>query len=476
MSSREHSKTGVQTDVARRICGRFVGGNISDLPGISAYGALVRTSRLNHLDRAEFFAAYHLRTTRHDEFSRVLAFSDKRKDELALALGINERERDLWDITEWLPFSGNLDWESLPWEPRICPCCARLGYHTLLFQLPWVARCPWHGANLIRCCRHCTRPFSVASSSILFKCRCGFDYINMREACRHRQLHLRGMTPWITTYLNWASAAREVNYLVHTPKPEASNWDALGQLIEMPTTLETRCGYTRTERTRLHERKLSIYDGVNPNISALGSKFLLGVPVDVDGVMELPAPTWSAFRHVGYELAEKLPEATFSDGELLRFFAGSCLSTQRSAATNRPDKMDILFLPVQVGGERGFLYVNAMAKAARDVVHRIGSYMEDAPNSGLPVCAGMLLLLRAYAEGMRVLLSRFFPELLKMQRDRPHLTLPWVLMQRQFGQTVGAKVVWALRSDDCQAALTPSTRNKPRHRALAPRARLNKRG
>jgi len=75
---------------------------------------------------------------------------------------------------------------------------------------------------------------------------------------------------------------------------------------------------------------------------------------------------------------------------------------------------------------------------------------------------------------MRVLLSRFFPELLKMQRDRPHLTLPWVLMQRQIGQTVEAKVVWAPRSDDCQAALTPSTRNKPRHRALAPRARLNK--
>jgi hypothetical protein len=215
---------------------------------------------------------------------------------------------------------------------------------------------------------------------------------------------------------------------------------------------------------------------VSPNISALGPKFLLDVPVDVDGVMELPAPTWSAFRHVGYELAEKLPEATFSDGELLRFFAGSCRPTQRFSATNRSDKVDILFLPVQVGGGRGFLYVNAMAKAVRDVVHRIGICMEGAPNSGLPVCAGMLLLLRAYAEGMRVVLSRFFPELLKMQRDRPHLTLPWVLMHRQFGQTVGAKVVWAPRSDDCQAALTPSIRNKPRQRTLAPRVRLNKRG
>jgi len=477
MNGRESSKTEAQTDVARRICGRFVGGNFSGLPGMSAYGALLRTARLNHLGRTEFFAAYRLRTTRRDELSRVLTFSEKRKEELAVALGINERERDLWDITEWLPFSGNFDWESLSWEPRICPCCARLGYHTLLFQLPWVARCPWHGANLIRYCRYCTRPFSAASSSILLKCQCGVDYVDVREACRHRQSHLRGMTQWITTYLNWASAAREANYLVHTPKLEVSNWDALGQLIEMPAVLQARCGYARTERVRLHERKLSIYDRVNPSIGTLGPKFLLGVPVDTDGVMELPAPAWSAFRHVGYELAEKLPEATFSDGELLRFFAGSRRPALRFAATHRSSNVDILFLPVQVGGKRGFLYVNAMAKAVRDVVHRLGSYLESAPNNwDLPVRAGMLLLLRAYAEGMRVVLSRFFPDLLKMQRDRPHLTLPWVLMQRQAGQTIEAKIVWTLRSDDCHAALTASPRNKRRRRPSAPRARLNKNG
>jgi hypothetical protein len=221
---------------------------------------------------------------------------------------------------------------------------------------------------------------------------------------------------------------------------------------------------------------LSIYDRVNPNVGALGTKFLLGVPVDVDGVVELPVSTWNAFRHVGYELAEKLPEATFSDGELLRFFKGSRRPALRFAATHRSGNLDILFLPVQVGGERGFLYVNAMAKAARDVAHRLGSYLEGAPNNcELPVRAGMLLLLRAYAEGMRVVLSRFVPELLKMQRDRPHLTLPWVLMQGRAGQSVGAKVVWAPRSDDCQAALTPSTRNKNR-RPLAPRARRKKHG
>lgn len=274
---------------------------------------------------------------------------------------------------------------------------------------------------------------------------------------------------WITSYLDWASAARETNYLVHTPKLEVSNWDALGQLIQMSATLEARCGHARAEHPRLHERKLSIYDRVNPNIGALGAQFLLDVPVDVDGVMELPASTWNAFRHVGYGLAEKLPEATFSDGELLRFFAGSRRPALRFAATHRSGNVDILFLPVQVGGERGFLYVNAMAKAARDVVHRLGSYMEGVPNNyDLPVRAGMLLLLRAYAEGMRVVLSRFFPDLHKMERDRPHLTLPWALIQRQAGQTVGAKVVWAPRSDDCQAALTPSPRSKRRSQRRLP--------
>lgn len=472
MNSQKSPVTALRANITRRICGRFVGDNFSNLPGISAYGALLRTARLNHLRRHEFFGAYHLRATRREELSHVLTFSAKRKDDLATALGINERERDLWDITEWLPFSGDLNWDSLPWEPRICPCCARLGYHTLLFQLPWIARCPWHGANLIRYCRHCTRPFSAASSSIPLKCRCGVDYINVREACRHRQLHLRDMNRWITAYLDWASEARETDYLVLTPKPEVSNWEALGQLIEMPDALQARCGYARTERPRLHERKLSIYDRVNPNIGVLGPKFLLGVPVDVDGVVELPASTWNAFRHIGYELAEKLPEATFSDGELLRFFAGSHRPALRFAATHRSGDVDILFLPVQVGGERGFLYVNSMAKASREVAHRLGSYLEGVPNNcDVPTRAGMLVLLRAYAEGMRVVLSHFVPDLRTMQRDRPHLTLPWVLIQRLGGKTVGAKLVWAPRSDECQTALTPMARNKNRRRPLAPRAR-----
>ena len=453
----------VRASIAHRISGRFVGDDFSWLPGISAYGALLRTARLNHLHRGVFFAAFGLRTTRHDEISNVLTFSTTRKQSLALALGVNDKERALWDVSAWLPFSGNLDWESLPWGPRICPCCARLGYHTLLFQLPWIARCPWHGSLLIRHCRGCGRSLSLAWEVVPMRCACGIDSVNVREACRHRQSHLKDMALWVDNYLNWAATARSTSHLVHTSNTDASNWEALGQLIEMPASLRARCGNTEINSHHLHERNLSFPKEESPTCDATVLRLLLDVPVAIDGVIELPRPIWSAFRDVGYELAGKLPEAALSNGELLRFMDGSRRTTMPTATKNRADSSSILFLPVQIGGERGFLYVNAIAKAVRDVAHRLGRHLKDfeGPQGRVPY-VGALILLRGYAEGMRVVLSRFVPALFEMKRDRPHLTVPWVLLKQKLDQTVQVKIVWAKRNDDCQAALTPKSRNNSR--------------
>lgn len=43
---------------------------------------------------------------------------------------------------------------SLAW----CPICAEGWYHTPVFQLAGLSRCPWHGCALRTCCPHCWRP------------------------------------------------------------------------------------------------------------------------------------------------------------------------------------------------------------------------------------------------------------------------------------------------------------------------------
>lgn len=44
------------------------------------------------------------------------------------------------------------------WTPthlRYCPLCMERGYHSPIYQLPWVVRCPIHGISLLERCKYC---------------------------------------------------------------------------------------------------------------------------------------------------------------------------------------------------------------------------------------------------------------------------------------------------------------------------------
>lgn len=45
---------------------------------------------------------------------------------------------------------------------RICPQCLELNYHCVLFDLPFVQTCPWHGVPLIGSCKGCSEPIKGA--------------------------------------------------------------------------------------------------------------------------------------------------------------------------------------------------------------------------------------------------------------------------------------------------------------------------
>jgi hypothetical protein len=53
---------------------------------------------------------------------------------------------------------------------RTCPVCAVIGYHSIVFQWPWLSRCPVHGVALTLTCPVCGRPWPSAIQ--LARCQC----------------------------------------------------------------------------------------------------------------------------------------------------------------------------------------------------------------------------------------------------------------------------------------------------------------
>jgi hypothetical protein len=446
------------SDASRRTIGRVVGEDLSQLPGVSALGALFRTARLSCFEKHEFSGVYGLRLLAREDPSHVLAFSSARKNTLARALGICTNERALWDLKPWLPFSGTLDWNVVPWSARLCPICARVGYHSLLFQLPWIKRCPWHRVALIRHCRRCGQTMSAAMSAMTIgECACKLDLFKGIEACRYNPPHMRGAATWIERYLEWADQNRGTRTLLHADNPELANFEALSRLVELPSTLSA-CS-SRSGTASLHERHVRCSEAMvadtSPHLALIGAS--------TDDVVELPGCAAGAFRRVGYNLAEKLPNATLSDGEYLRFFAGAHRPSIAIASAQRPTRADVIFLPVQKGGTRAFLYTNSLAKYARQLAQSVGALVTAGHvDASLAATVGMALLLRAYAEGLRVVLSRFIAELFAMPRDRPRLTSPWILLT---STDRTARIVWVPLIGDHQGVLVEPVRNNPRRPA-----------
>ena len=58
---------------------------------------------------------------------------------------------------------------------RFCPCCVSSAYHSRLFQLERLARCPIHGEALRDVCRHCGRQAPYKLDAVLldapFRCK-----------------------------------------------------------------------------------------------------------------------------------------------------------------------------------------------------------------------------------------------------------------------------------------------------------------
>lgn len=221
---------------------RMIGADLSPYPYISGYGLAQRITAFALPAGVELTA---------------LGFRNRKGMDVLIAtqrLG-KPRSNFLWSLALTDTKVGAY-WAPEVWSPTDCPglfsrhprplrqCweCAEHGYHSALFQLPSITRCPWHGLRLSCTCPQCgqTQFARFNDKNALGVCACGYIAMNARTALAGmRSFPAYQCASWAEVYLEWAQRQRERRVL-YVPESNQA-WDqAYAAVAAPPAYLVTR--------------------------------------------------------------------------------------------------------------------------------------------------------------------------------------------------------------------------------------------
>lgn len=183
---------------------------VEEIDGISPLGFAIQTLRLNFLTSDSAFSALGLRLKRGEDWAQRLCLSEKLRIALIERVPTASMLARYWTPSDWQIFGGRKPY----WRPQLTACeeCLSTGFHSMMFQLPWVDRCPWHGSNLVSSCARCSEPLWKCFLGEMppLVCACGYDFVDggqlMKEPDRIAERRLRQTR----RYLKWALASRGV--------------------------------------------------------------------------------------------------------------------------------------------------------------------------------------------------------------------------------------------------------------------------
>lgn len=426
---------------------RFVGDDFRDFVHPSLFGAFAMVVRINQFTPGHYFSTFGLRVRRAEDLSRVLTFSQSRRASVQAALGLPP---SVGTLEPWLPFQCDTSVFENSWTFRFCASCLRVGFHTLLHQLPWVQRCPWHGDRLREHCRRCSRPMTLngAGGRPLLQCVCGFEVLNEMAAVAGDPWLPSRARPFLEAYLDWAAERRSRTKLIF-PAGQVTEPSVLREIVQLPIELRRRCD-DPSSLGKHHTGKLSekaplfSTDDLQSALTKLSE-----VGVTQGGLIEIPAQVEHAFLRVGCDLVNKLPPNTLSDSEMSLFFDGSQRQPSgRFQPAVRKSIHDISWLASRLVGPRRFLSLRCIDPKVGRVASELLSV--TVPDGAVPtdsarwqaLNAVSRTLLRGYSEGTRTVIARYAPDLFDSRRDRPHHTEPWILVEDLPGSRL-IRWVWA---------------------------------
>lgn len=422
----------------------FVGGNLKKTPYLSPFGALLKLTRLNQFSRKETFAAFGFRLLSREDPSQVLAFSTKRLSSFSNAIGIEPETQPGWRLASWLPFQGDVTsaWKD-SWRTRLCLACAREGFHAWLFQLPWVAHCPWHGTRLVDECPSCHRPLAAGFSRgrPLLRCECGVDLFDRRTTLMADPFPNRKRDRALAEYLDWACASRTTHYLLR-PAIQPHAGLALAALVNDGVAEPQRGAnlvHTIHPRHSLTHANNTVFQ--HWDLVMLGKQF----GGKKSSIAELPLSMVEPMRKIARSIATRIPPGSLFPAEAKKFVSDGMIATKDGAA-----RADILYLPVQTGGDRSYLFTNSLPPSSLamigDLIQLTREKWVDKASTGQIHAALRSLIFRAYADGLRIVLSRYVPELYDHSRLTPREHVPWVMVTMDSVGVSEVRIVWTRES------------------------------
>lgn len=438
---------------------RFVGAQFDHLPFVSGTGAFVRVSRLNRYQAKDYRFAFGMSVRRHDDLNYVMTFSALRKEQLANALRIPEHVVQQWDLGRWMPFQCDAGVLAAQHHFRFCPECLRFGYHTLLHQLPWISRCPWHGAQLRTECLRCGHLLRLDGlhGSWLGTCHCGYDHVHEPSAVRGFPSTTQ-MEQVCISYLAWALQSREHTQLF-APSPKVHSIAVLKDAFDLPIALRHRAD-AQAGQPKLH--RVSARPEPAPRSGTEDAHSVLakleGLGDSRAAMIEAPGRLAVRISTAAVQLARKLPPASLSDAEMTLFLEPTGAAADPDfVPASRKSILEIRSLPLAMVGHRAYLDLHCISPVARHMAYAVwravgGERILDVGQPALPdglldlqtgLSAVNELVARGYAEGIRIAIGHHLPDLYRTGRNRPHLSEPWVLIRRAPGQPLRIEIVWA---------------------------------
>jgi len=429
----------------------FVGADLTTAPHTSAYGALVRLVRLNGMRRSDMAPLLGIHTQRAQDLGAVMTFSEARHTQLATALRLPDVPSS-WNLSAWFPFAAPSSLMKEGWRFRYCPDCFRSGYHVHLHQLPWFDRCPWHGTALTTTCRACRKDIRTGADWLEDRdmiCECGHSFIDTSATIKGALAPPAGAKTFLDDYLAWAAQERGCAMLAAPPN-YSEPAVPLATIVILPGRWQPWAATGSSFHTRMWSNSGHPAPGALQALSDLET-----LRHDRPGFLRLSPNHAKACAQVAAQLALKLPKETLSDGEMSLFLAGAGIEAPLLfEPARRPLSGEVSSMVLWQTSAGNFLNLTCLHPAAyRPVTTILDTVMgtRTLVDFHAQTCAGELDLLlrccrdvlaRGYAEGLRSVLAPYFPSLWKMERDRPHLTQPWLIVRRRGGAISSIRAVW----------------------------------
>lgn len=235
---------------ARSMRPELPGAELEPFPYISGYGLLIRLTRLTAIEPCDMFATLGIRMRQGLGLMAAVHRRGLSQSRFEASMGLETTGiTQFWTEEAWSPLQLEGAFDRSEHSVRNCPTCARYGYHCVLFQLPSIAHCPWHGLPLSHSCACCGNPTRAHfdPDGYLGRCDCGHDPFDDRAGSIHMWDFPTGAAEtWLSEYLSWVSNQRQSRHLV-VPETDSHHWlPAYAALAQPPPRLTALPVLTQT--------------------------------------------------------------------------------------------------------------------------------------------------------------------------------------------------------------------------------------